>query len=129
MVGSVDRFGPKAPRSPMLIKHCPGHVNKGPILAFNNAILLRHIRRGKLMLKSQRSTHGNLGKLILQPKNQILSMSESLIVRLHEERLRTVRKSSTTTSTYHIPPRKSKLELDQQCPYEAIRRVAKSSPW
>jgi hypothetical protein len=42
----------------MLIKHRPGHLNKGPILTFNNAILLWHIRRGKLMLESQRSTKG-----------------------------------------------------------------------
>jgi len=40
----------------MLIKHRPGHLNKGSILAFINAILLGHIRRGKLMLESQRST-------------------------------------------------------------------------
>ena len=40
MASSVDRFGPKTPRSPMLIKHRPGHLNKGPIFAFNNTILL-----------------------------------------------------------------------------------------
>jgi hypothetical protein len=79
----------------MLIEHRPSHFNKGPILAFNNDILLRHICRGKLMLKSQRSTkglkmrilefhaivtlnrsHSIFGKLILQPKNQISSMSK-----------------------------------------------------
>ena len=77
----------------MLIEHRPGHLNKGPILALNNTILLRDIRRGKLMLEAQRSTkgfkmsilklcaivtmnrsHGILRELILQPKNQILSM-------------------------------------------------------
>jgi hypothetical protein len=42
----------------MLIKQRPGHLNKGPIFAFNNTILLGHIRRGKLMLESQRSTKG-----------------------------------------------------------------------
>jgi hypothetical protein len=42
----------------MLIKHRLGHRNKGPILVYNNAILLRHIRREKLMLESQRSTKG-----------------------------------------------------------------------
>jgi hypothetical protein len=87
----------------MLIEHRPSHLNKGLILAFNNTILLRHIHREKLMLKSQRSTkglemsilefcaivtvnrsHGIFGKLILQPKNQILSMSKSLILRLHK---------------------------------------------
>jgi hypothetical protein len=45
----------------MLIKNRPSHLNKGLILAFNNAILLGHIWRGKLMLESQRSTKG--GKL------------------------------------------------------------------
>ena len=77
----------------VLIEHRPSHINKGPILAFNNAILLRHVRRGKLMLEDKRSAkglkmsvfefcaiviasqcHGMLRKLILQPKNQISSM-------------------------------------------------------
>jgi hypothetical protein len=77
----------------MLIKHRPGHLNKGLILAFSNDSLLGYIQRGKLMLESQRSTkgwklgifelcaivtvyssHGIFRKLILQPKNQILSM-------------------------------------------------------
>jgi hypothetical protein len=58
MAGNVDHFGPKTPRSPMLIKHFRGHLNKVPILAFNNAILLGHIHRGKLMLESQKSTKG-----------------------------------------------------------------------
>jgi hypothetical protein len=100
---SVDRFGPKLSRSPMLIEHHPKHLHKDPIFSFNNVILLRYIHREKLMLKSQGSTkgveisifelcaiitvilsHGILGKLILQPKNQILSMSKSLSLRLHE---------------------------------------------
>jgi hypothetical protein len=77
----------------MLIEHRPSHLNKGPILALNNTILLRDIGRGKLMLKAQRSTkgfkvsilklcaivtanrsHGILRELILQPKNQISNM-------------------------------------------------------
>jgi hypothetical protein len=37
----------------MLIEHRPGHLNKGMILAFDDAILLRHIRRGKLVLESE----------------------------------------------------------------------------
>jgi hypothetical protein len=120
MVGSVDRFSRKRPRSPMLIKHCPGHLNKGPILALNNAILLRHIRRGNLMLEPQRSTkgltmsifelcaiiilncsHGTFGKLILQPKNQISSMSKNHILRLHEEHPRIARK--VVNNHKHIP--------------------------
>jgi hypothetical protein len=89
----VDRFGPISPRSSMLIEHHPSHLNKGPILALNNTILLRGIGRGKLMLEAQGSTkglkmsilefcaivttnrsHGILKELILQPKNQIPSM-------------------------------------------------------
>ena len=77
----------------MLIEHRPSHLNKGLILALNNTILLRDIRRGKLMLEAQRGTkcftmsilefyaivttnrsHGILRELILQPMNQILSM-------------------------------------------------------
>ena len=40
MARGVDRFGPISPRSPMLIEHRPSHLNKGPILALNNTILL-----------------------------------------------------------------------------------------
>jgi len=58
MARGVDRFGPISPRSPMLIEHRPSHLNKGPILALNNTILLRDIRRGKLVLEAQRSTKG-----------------------------------------------------------------------
>jgi hypothetical protein len=42
----------------LLIKHRPGHLNKGLILALNNAILQRHIPRGELMLESQKNTKG-----------------------------------------------------------------------
>jgi hypothetical protein len=42
----------------MLIGHRPGHFNQGPILALNNTILLRNIRQGKLVLKTQRRTKG-----------------------------------------------------------------------
>ena len=93
MARGVDRFGPISPRSPVLIEHRPSHLYKGPILALNNAILIGDIRRGKLMLEAQRSTKGFkmsilefcaivttncstgiLRELILQLKNQILSM-------------------------------------------------------
>jgi hypothetical protein len=93
MAHGIDRFGPISPRSPMLIEHRLGHLNKGPILALNNTILLRDIGRGKLTLEAQGSTkgfkmsilelcaiitincsHGMLRELILQPKNQIPSM-------------------------------------------------------
>jgi hypothetical protein len=104
----------------MLIKHRPGHLNKGPIFVFNNTILLGHIRRGKLMLESQRSTkgcklsifefcpivtayssHGIFRKLILQPKNQISSMSKSLILRRHKEHSRVARE--VIDNHKHIP--------------------------
>jgi hypothetical protein len=42
----------------MLIEHHPGHLNKGPILALNNTVLLRDIRRGELVLKTQRGAEG-----------------------------------------------------------------------
>jgi len=42
----------------MLIEHRPGHLNNGPIFALNNTILMGNIRRGKLVLKTQRSTKG-----------------------------------------------------------------------
>jgi hypothetical protein len=120
MASSVDRFGAKTPRSPMLIKHRPSHLNKGPIFVFNNTILLGQIRREKLMLESQRSTkgcklsifelcaiitayssHGIFRKLILQLKNQILSISKSLILRRHKELLRVVRE--VVDNHKHIP--------------------------
>jgi hypothetical protein len=104
----------------MIIKHRPSHLSKGLILASNNAILLGHIQRGKLMLESQRSTkgftmsifefcaivtvyssHGILRKLILQPKNQILSMSKSLILHRHKEHPRIARK--VVDNHKHIP--------------------------
>jgi hypothetical protein len=117
---SVDRFGPNAPRSPKLIKHRSGHLNKGPIFAFNNTILRGHIRRGKLMLESKRSTkgcklsifelcvivtayssHGIFRKLILQPKNQISSMSKSLILRSNKDHPRVARE--VVDNHKHIP--------------------------
>jgi hypothetical protein len=131
MAGNVDCFDPKMPMSPMLIKHRTDHLNKGSILAFNNAILLRHIQRGNLMLNSQRSTkcfkrsvfelcdivtancsHGILRKLFLQLKNQISSLSESLILCLHKEHPRIARKVIDNHKNISLL-QKSKLELDQ----------------
>jgi hypothetical protein len=120
MASSVDRFDPKTPRSPMLIKHHPCHLNKGSILVFHNAILLGHIQKGKLMLESQISTkgcklsifefyvivityssHGIFRKLILQLKNQISSMSKSLILCCHKEHQRVAR--VVVDNHKHIP--------------------------
>jgi hypothetical protein len=124
MVDSIDRFGPKFPRSPMLIDHRSSHLNKGLICAFNNAILLRFIQRGKLMLKCQSITkgfkmsivefcaivianrsHGILGKLILQSKNQISSMRKSLILHPHEKYTRVVRKVVNNYQNIPLPSR------------------------
>jgi hypothetical protein len=127
MATSVDCLGPKSPRSPML-KHHSGHLNKGPILAFSNAILLRYICRGKLMLEYQRSTkglkmrilefcvivtanrsHGILGKLILQLKNQVSSMSKNLILRLHKKHTRVARKVVNYHQNIPLPPKRANL--------------------
>jgi hypothetical protein len=54
----VDRLDPISPRSHVLIEHRPSHLNKGPILALNNTILLWDIRRGKLMFEVQISIKG-----------------------------------------------------------------------
>jgi hypothetical protein len=93
MASGVDRFSPISPRSPVLIEHCPSHLNKGLILALNNTILLGDIRREKLMLETQRRaegfkmsvidfsvivtmnrSYGIIRELILPPKNQISSL-------------------------------------------------------
>jgi hypothetical protein len=55
MASNVDCFGPKSPRSSMLIGHCSSHLNKGLVLAFNNDILLWYIQRGKLCLSPKES--------------------------------------------------------------------------
>jgi hypothetical protein len=127
MATSVDRFGRKTPRSLMLIKHHPGHLNTGPIFAFNNAILLGHIQRGKLMLESQRSTkgcklnifelcvivtaynsHGILRKLILQLINQISSMSKSIILRRRKEHPKSSERSRRQPQAHTTSLQKSK---------------------
>ena len=40
----------------MLIEHRPGHFRKGPIFAFNHAILWRNIRRVVLVIKTKATT-------------------------------------------------------------------------
>src|SRR5579859_8183184 len=49
----VNSFGPKASRSPMLIEHRPGHLNKGPILSLNYSVLRGNIRRGVLVFETK----------------------------------------------------------------------------
>ena len=53
IASSVNSFGPIAPRSPMLIEHRPGHLNKGPILSLNYSILRGNIWRGVLVFKTK----------------------------------------------------------------------------
>jgi hypothetical protein len=122
MTRCVDLFSPKLSRSPMLIERCPSHLNKGPILEFNNAIQLRNIWRGKLMLKTQSSTkglnmsilefcfivtlnhyHGILCKLIYATKES--SMRESIILRLQEKHLRIVGKVVNNHQNLPLPPK------------------------
>src|SRR6187551_1344026 len=52
MASRANRLGPKVIRSLVLIKHGPCHLNQSPIFPLNNAILLRCVWRGKLMLDS-----------------------------------------------------------------------------
>src|SRR5579883_2129259 len=78
------------PRSPMLIEHRPGHLNKGPILSLNYSILRGNIRRGVLVFKTKITAevvkmrvlefcaivtvnrcHGMFRQLVLQPQDQI----------------------------------------------------------
>ena len=42
---SINCFRPEALRCLVFIKHSVGHLNKSPILALHDAILLRSIRR------------------------------------------------------------------------------------
>ena len=44
MACSINGFGPEVSRSLVFIKHHPGHLNKCSVLAFHDAILLRHVR-------------------------------------------------------------------------------------
>jgi hypothetical protein len=97
------------------------------------------------MLESQRSTKGFkmsifelcaivtandsnciLRKLSLQPKNQNSSKSESLTLCLHEEHPRIARKFVNNHKNISLS-HKENPKLDQQCPCEAIRLVARSS--
>src|SRR3954469_298159 len=49
MTRGVDGFVPNLVWRLVLIKHCPCHLNKSPILPLCNTILLRSIGRGILM--------------------------------------------------------------------------------
>jgi hypothetical protein len=49
----VHRLSPEPSRSPMLIKHHPGHLTQGSVLPFHNTILGRRIRTRKLVFKTQ----------------------------------------------------------------------------
>ena len=111
MACSVDGFGPKPPRSAVLIKHRPSHLHQSLILPLDDTVLGRNIRRRKLVLKTQRraeglkvsvlelgpivsanGSHDAFGKLTFQPKNQSTHKGESLILGLHEKDPRIARK-------------------------------------
>jgi hypothetical protein len=47
---SANSIGPKAPRSPMLIKHRPSHLNYSAVLSFYDSILLRNAQGRKLLI-------------------------------------------------------------------------------
>jgi hypothetical protein len=127
----------------MLIEHCPSHLNKGPILTLNNIILLGDIRRGKLMLKTQKSTkgfkmsilelcaivtmnynHGILGNSFCnrRMKSQVCEKASSLLSMKTPKSSEKNRPQSLecTTSHHLIEP-----ELNQLCPCEVARWV----PW
>jgi hypothetical protein len=52
----ANSIGPKAPRSPMLIEHCPSHLNQSAVLSFHDSILLRNTRDGKLLINPMLKT-------------------------------------------------------------------------
>src|SRR6187551_404441 len=52
MASRANRLGPKVIWSLVLIKHGPCHFNQSPVLPLNNAILLRCVWCGELMLDS-----------------------------------------------------------------------------
>src|SRR5579859_3352899 len=122
IASSVDGFGPIAPRSPMLIKHRPGHLNKGPIFPFNNSVLRGNIRRRVLVFKTKitakvvetrvlefyaivtaNRSHGMLRQLVLQPQDQISNKTESFILGLHEKDPRIARKVINHNKNIPLP--------------------------
>ena len=49
VAGSVDRFSPPHKRRVVFSKHRSSHLDEGPVLPFDNTILLRSIWCGELM--------------------------------------------------------------------------------
>src|SRR5579883_2035427 len=126
IASSVNSFGPIAPRSPMLIKHHLGHLNKGPILSLNYSILRGNIRRRVLVFKTKitaeivkmrvfefcaivtaNGSHGMFWQLVLQPQDQISNKIESFILGLHEKDPRIARKVINYDKNIPLPTRRT----------------------
>src|SRR5579883_2008901 len=122
IASSVNSFGPIAPRSPMLIEHRPGHLNKGPIFALNYSILWRNIWRGVLVFKTvitaeivktrvfefcaivtANRSHGIFRQLVLQSQNQISNKTKCFILGLHEKDPRIARKVINYDKNIQLP--------------------------
>src|SRR4051812_2477111 len=52
VAGSIDCFSPPHKRCVVLSKHCLSHLDEGPVLPFNDTILLRSVWRRELMSDS-----------------------------------------------------------------------------
>src|SRR5579859_674720 len=126
IASSVDSFGPIAPRSPMLIEHRPGHLNKGPIFPFNNSILRGNIWRRVLVFKTKTTTeiiktrvfefcaivtanrsHGMFRQLVLQSQDQISNKTKCFILGLHEKDPRISRKVINHDKNVPLPTRRT----------------------
>jgi hypothetical protein len=95
--------------SPMLIKHCPSHLNQSAVLSFHDFILLRNARGEKLLINTMLqaklikrgiselslivTTNGfqAVGMLIVQPQSQATKVLKHFILALQKETLRVTR--------------------------------------
>jgi len=100
VTGGVNRLSPEMPRSPMLIKHCPGHLNQSAVLALNHTVLWGSVRSRILVIKNLVTAKGIKMRvfefssivrancshptivLVLQPQDQIMNKLKHLILRL-----------------------------------------------
>jgi hypothetical protein len=58
MASGIHRLCPISSQSPMLVEHRPSYLTKRTIFPLNYTILTSHIRRRKLMFKTQITTKG-----------------------------------------------------------------------
>jgi hypothetical protein len=47
IASNANSIDPKAPSSPLLIEHCPSHLNYSVVLSFHDSILSRNMQGGK----------------------------------------------------------------------------------